>query len=167
MPWYALYTKSRNEKRVAERLMQKGIEIYFPLQEEVHQWSDRRKKLKVPVFRSYIFVNLKNYKTDSVPVLETPGAVRFLWWLGKPGIIRNVEIENIKKFLRQYEHAEVNLEYKVGEKVSITAGPLKERRGTIIDIQNNKAILFIDSIGISLTANLSVNLLQKEMPRHS
>ncbi|MGH2644138.1 MAG: transcription termination/antitermination NusG family protein, partial [Chitinophagaceae bacterium] len=53
MPWYALYTKSRNEKKVAERLVQKDIEIFFPLQEEVHQWSDRRKKVKVPVFRSY------------------------------------------------------------------------------------------------------------------
>ncbi|TAN00511.1 MAG: UpxY family transcription antiterminator [Chitinophagaceae bacterium] len=165
MPWYALYTKSRNEKRVAERLVEKGVEIYFPLQEEVHQWSDRRKKIKVPVFRSYIFVNLKNYKADSIPVLETAGAVRFLWWLGKPGVIRNVEIENIKRFLHQYEQAEISVRYKVGEHVAITAGPLKEKYGTIIDIQNKKAVLFIDSVGFSLTAQLPVNLLQKEKLR--
>lgn len=162
MPWYALYTKSRNEKRVAERLVQKGIEIYFPLQEEVHQWSDRRKKIKVPVFRSYIFIHLKDYKTGSIPVLETPGAVRFLWWLGKPGVIRNVEIENIKRFLHQFENAEINVQFRVGEQVTITTGPLKEKHGTIIDFQNKKAVLFIDAMGVCLTANLSVSLLQKE-----
>ncbi|MGH2643491.1 MAG: antitermination protein NusG, partial [Chitinophagaceae bacterium] len=118
------------------------------------------------VFRSYIFVHLKNYKTDSIPVLETAGAVRFLWWLGKPGIIRNSEIENIKKFLHQYEQASINVEYKVGEKVAITAGPMKEKQGTIIDIQNKKAVLYIDSIGMRLTAHFPLSLLQKEKLRH-
>jgi transcription antitermination factor NusG len=165
MPWYALYTKSRNEKKVAALLEQKGIDIYCPLQEEVRQWSDRKKKVKMPVFKSYVFVRLDDYKNENIKVLETPGAVRFLWWLGKPGIIRDEEIENIRKFLQEYEGAELNVAYHRGERVRIAAGPLKEQKGIIVDVKNKKAVLVIDSMGISLTARLPLTFLQYEKSR--
>ncbi|HEX5552256.1 MAG TPA: UpxY family transcription antiterminator [Chitinophagaceae bacterium] len=165
MSWYALYTKSRNEKKVADLLERQGIEVYCPMQEEVRQWSDRKKKVKMPVFRSYVFVHLGHYLNESVQVLETPGAVRFLWWLGKPGIVRDEEIAVIKSFLQQYEGAEINVEYHQGDQVRIAAGPLKEQTGVIIDIKNKKAVLSISSLGIMLTAQLPLNLLKPEKPR--
>jgi len=119
MGWYVLYTKSRNEKKVANLLTAKGIEVYSPLQEVIKQWSDRKKKVQEPVFRSYVFVHLKNYETDSVTVLMTPGAVRFLWWLGKPGLVRDDEIQLIKDFLNRYRDAEITFEVKEGQDVTI------------------------------------------------
>lgn len=160
MPWYALYTRSRNEKKVADLLERKGVEIYCPLQEEVRQWSDRKKKVKLPVFRSYVFVRLESYADESVAVLETPGAVRFLWWLGKPAVVREEEIIAIRQFLREYAGAPLSIEYREGEKVSITAGPLKEQEGTLLKIQGNKAILYIHSLGIRLKAELPLNALK-------
>lgn len=165
--WYALYTKSRNEKKVADLLERKGVEIYCPMQEEVRQWSDRKKRVKMPVFRSYVFVRMENYKAESVPVLETPGAVRFLWWLGKPGVVRDEEIEGIRKFLEEYRGAELSVEYHQGDHVRIAGGPLKEQTGTVLSIRNKKAVLIIRSLGISLTAQLPVNLLEHEKPRSS
>lgn len=161
MSWYVVYTKPRNEKKVAVKLKDKGIEIYCPLQEEVHQWSDRKKKVKVPVFRSYIFVRLENYKKESVPILETPGVLRFLWWLGKPGIVRDEEINDIRHFLEEYDQVEVVQRYAKGEKVAIVHGPLREQQGIIIDLDKRKAKLYINSLGISLKAYVPLKILQK------
>lgn len=160
MPWYALYTKSRNEKKVADLLERKDVEVYCPLQEEVRQWSDRKKKVKMPVFRSYVFVHLSDYKRENVQVLETPGAVRFLWWLGKPGVVRDEEILNIKHFLQEYDGSGFSIEYQRGDHVRVAGGPFKEQQGVIMDIQNKKAILYIDSMGIALTARLPLHLLE-------
>ncbi|MCB0698142.1 MAG: UpxY family transcription antiterminator, partial [Chitinophagaceae bacterium] len=119
MSWYVLYTKSRNEKKVAKRLEEKGIEVYCPLREEVRQWSDRKKKVAEPVFRSYLFVTLADYTKESVEVLYTPGTVRFLWWNNKPGIVRKHEIEAIKSFLNDYKDAEITVTFKEGEKIVV------------------------------------------------
>lgn len=168
MSWYALYTKSRTEKKVADQLTRKGILVYCPLQEEVRQWSDRKKKIKVPVFRSYVFVWLKNYQEESLAVLETQGAVRFLWWQGKPGIVRDAEIEEIKQFLDEYKGAAVAMvEYRPGERIEIAGGPLKEKEGVIVDIQNKKAILAIDSLGVNLVAQLPVSMLRRKNGPHT
>lgn len=167
MPWYALYTRSRNEKKVADLLQKKGVEIYCPLQEEVRQWSDRKKKVKMPVFRSYIFVHLNDYKMECAQVLNTPGAIRFLWWEGKPGIVRDTEIEEIKKFLQEYRGNELSvMEYRQGEKVRVAAGPLKEKEGVIIDFKNKRAILMIASLGVSLMAQLPLSMIEHKEPRN-
>src|SRR4051812_48560014 len=110
MPWYVLYTKPRNEKKVATLLQEKGVEVYCPVKEEVRQWSDRKKKISEPVFKSYIFVSLEDYNGQNIPVLETPGSVRFLWWNKKPGIVRDKEIQAIRDFLNNYKGAEITIE---------------------------------------------------------
>lgn len=168
MPWYALYTKSRNEKKVADQLQKKGATVYCPLQEEVRQWSDRKKKVKVPVFRSYVFVHLNDYQQESLHVLETAGAVRFLWWQGKPGIVRDQEIENIKEFLEEHKGATISMTtYRPGERIEIASGPLKEKEGVIMDIQNKKAILAIESLGINLVAQLPVSMIRHKKSPHN
>lgn len=166
MPWYALYTRSRTEKKVADLLIKKNMEVYCPLQEEIRQWSDRKKKVKVPVFRSYVFVHLDDYTAGCGSVLNTPGAVRFLWWQGKPGIVRDEEIEEIKKFLKDYGGSEISIvDYRRGEKVKIAAGPLKEQEGVIIDLQNKKAVLSIESLGVDLIAQLPLTMIKHKEPR--
>ncbi|MEI8278354.1 MAG: UpxY family transcription antiterminator [Bacteroidota bacterium] len=160
MPWYVLYTKSRNEKKVARLLEEKGIEVYCPLQETIKQWSDRKKKVQEPVFRSYIFVKLMDYNLDSIQILYTPGTVRFLWWLKKPGIVRDEEIQMIKDFLNQYKNIESDTEIKQGESVLIMEGPLKEQTGSVIRLQGNKAILYIKSLGLNIVAHVPLQALK-------
>lgn len=147
---------------MADLLERDGVEIYFPLQEEVHQWSDRRKKVKMPVFRSYIFVHMENYSSESIGVLETPGAVKFLWWMGKPGIVRDNEIEDIRHFLQKYGNSHLHVDYQVGEHVIVSSGPFMEKHGVIVDLQNKKAVLFIESMGAKLSAQLPLSVLKKE-----
>lgn len=161
MNWYVLYTKPRNEKKVTALLAEKGIEVYCPLREEVRQWSDRKKKVAEPVFKSYVFVQLPDYKKDSVEVLLTPGAVRFLWWNGSPGIVRDYEILAIKDFLDNYKNAEITVNLKEGENIMVAEGPLKDAKGKILMIKGNRAILYLHSLGMNMTAKLPLQSLTK------
>jgi transcription antitermination factor NusG len=160
MPWYVLYTKPKNEKKVTKLLSEKGIEVYCPLKEEIRQWSDRKKKIAEPVFKSYVFVSLNDYKEENVTVLNTPGSVRFLWWNKKPGIVRDKEIQDIKDFLNNYRDAEINMEFNAGEAVIVGEGPLREQHGTILQVRGNKAYLLIKTLSLSLVATLPVQSLK-------
>lgn len=161
MSWYVLYTKPRNEKKVTQRLQEKGIKVYCPLREEVRQWSDRKKKVAEPVFKSYLFVHLENYKADSVDVLTTPGIVKFIWWAGQPGIVRDEEIQAIKDFLDDYKNAEITVTLKEGEYIKVKEGPLKDAEGKVLMVRGNKATLHLHSLGLNMTAKLPVQSLTK------
>lgn len=161
MKWYVLYTKPRNEKKVTALLAEKDINVYCPVKEEIRQWSDRKKKVAEPVFKSYIFVQLEDYKKDSVEVLLTPGAVRFLWWNGKPGVVRGNEIKAIQDFLNDYKDAEITVELKAGEHIKVKEGPLKDAEGKILMIKGNKAVLHLHTLGLNMTAKLPVQSLSK------
>ena len=97
MNWYVVYTKPKWEKKVAERLSEIGITTYCPLITKLSQWSDRKKKIQVPLFNSYIFVQIDE-KNRNV-IFDIPGAIRYLFWLGKPAIVKEREIELIQEWL--------------------------------------------------------------------
>lgn len=160
MPWYVLYTKPRNEKKTAKLLADKGVEVYCPVHEVVKQWSDRKKKIQEPLFRSYVFVRMEEYEKEQVAVLETPGAVRFLWWQQKPGVVREEEIEGIREFLNHYKGATISVTIKEGQAVTVEEGPLKEQSGKILKIKGNKAVLQLGSLGWNVVAELPVQALK-------
>src|SRR5690606_12545556 len=120
---------------------------------------DRRKKILEPVFRSYVFVSLKDYKADSIPVLMTPGVVRFLWWNGKPGIVYDCEIDAIRDFLNNYRNSDIVVEVKSGQTVIIKEGPLRETTGIVMNVKKNIATLYLKSLGLNLVASLPVQSL--------
>jgi transcriptional antiterminator RfaH len=86
MNWLVLYTKPKNEVKVAERLAAAGITVYCPLVTSLRQWSDRKKKVTLPLFSSYVFVQLA--EVQRAAVFEVPGVVRYLFWLGKPAVVQ-------------------------------------------------------------------------------
>jgi transcriptional antiterminator RfaH len=159
MPWYVLYTRPRSEKKTASLLESKNIEVYCPLRETVKQWSDRKKKVQEPVFPSYIFVHLHDYKQECNDVLMTAGAVRFLWWLGKPGIVRDSEVLAIRDFLNAYKNVTLTFIPAPGQYATIEEGPLKEKTGKILQIRGKKAVLHLESIGMNLIAEIPVSAL--------
>lgn len=161
MPWYVLHTKPRNEKKVAKLLEKLAVTVYCPVQDQIRQWSDRKKKIAEPVFRSYIFVWLQDYKTNSLKVLTIPGVINFLWWNKKPGIVRDDEILAIQHFLDNYKTAEIETVFEAGEKVIISEGPLKDMEGTILKLKGNKAYLNIHTLGLVMTATLPTQALDK------
>src|SRR4051812_2412383 len=103
--WYAVHTRQRWEKKVAYLLEKKGIEQYCPLNKVYRQWNDRKKIALEPLFNSYVFIRVT--ETDHLKVKQTEGVLRILHWLGKPAVIKDAEIQTIKRFLNDHENVEL------------------------------------------------------------
>lgn len=151
--WYALYTKPRNEKKVAEKLADLGIEVYCPLVTTVKVWSDRKKKIKEPLFKSYVFVKINDHQRDVV--FQSHGVVRYVFWLGKPAVIRDAEILAIQDFLQHTEIKEGHrIEFEYLQELDVLSGPFKGQKGKYLQKNKNRLILLIESLGMVIKAEM-------------
>lgn len=154
--WYAVYTKARWEKKVADLLARKHVESYCPLNHVERQWSDRRKLVQEPLFKSYVFVRIP--ESMKPLVRETEGIINFVYWLGKPAVINDYEIDLIKRFLREYKSASLEqFPIRQNDLVEITAGPLMHQRGRILEVGKNKVKAVLNSLGFSMVATVRNN----------
>ena len=152
MNWYVVYTKPKWEKKVAERLDAMGVATYCPLITKVSQWSDRKKIVSVPLFNSYIFVQIEEKNRNQI--FEVTGAIRYLFWLGKPAVVKDSEIETIKNWLSVPEEFEVALEqWKKGDKIVLESGPFVSQSAVIQEVKQNQYILILESLGCVLKVN--------------
>lgn len=160
MPWFVLYTKSRNEKKVAEQLAKKGIEVFCPLIKKERKWSDRKKIVEEPLFKSYCFVNLAENEREKV--FDTPGVVRYLFWLKKPAIVKQKEIDLIKDLLNEFDHELLEVsDFHIDDAVIINSGIFFGNDGQIVDMQGKKIVVKIASLKLSITIDLTKNKVQK------
>jgi transcriptional antiterminator RfaH len=159
--WYALYTKSRLEKRAYKELVEKGIETYLPLEKRLKQWSDRKKWIEEPFIRSYIFVKVAEHNLEKA--LNTPGIVTVIRFSGKPAPVREKEIEIIKSILSSEESFEITAEnFKVGEKVKVEHGSLKDLKGELVHHLNKyKVLVRIESINQNILIRINPSYLKK------
>jgi transcription antitermination factor NusG len=155
MAWYAVYTKSRTEKKVSMRLQEAGIEAYCPVNKREKQWSDRKKITEEPLFRSYVFVNIDLDQQGSI-VRRTLGVVNFVYWLNKPAVIQDDEILAIQQFLSEHAAVEVfGNTLQVGDFITIDAGALKGQKAEVVGVKNRHEVrLRIDSLGFELVARV-------------
>lgn len=159
--WYAVYVRSRNEKKVYNLLNEKGIDSYLPLLKTLRQWSDRKKMVEVPLFSSYVFVNISIKQFNLI--LSVKGIVNFIKFNGKPATIPDEQIESLKLLLCSGEKFEISPdEIKIGENVEIIKGPLKGFKGILTEYKGKKhAMLRIDAITQSLIVEIMPSFLKK------
>ena len=148
MEWFALYTKPRNEKKVAENLAALGIEVYCPLVTTIKQWSDRKKKVESPLIPSYVFVKIE--EANRKDVFQVAGVVQYVFWLGKPAKIQPHEIEALKTQLAA-PVVKVTLEtWTPNAQIQINEGPFKNQMAVVEKVSTNKVTLILKSLGIRL-----------------
>lgn len=153
MKWFVLYTKPRTEQKTAQELEKLGLEVYCPLITEFRKWSDRTKKIRTPLFKSYIFVQLE--ERDRNKVFAVPTVVRYLTWLRKPAVVKEEEIQTLKDWLESDKYEEVQVHnFSPGDKVTINNGALKGRAGTIQEIGKREVRLVLESLGFIVTTKI-------------
>ena len=159
--WYAVYTRPRFEKQVFQRLLEQGIEAYLPMIKTMRQWSDRKKMVEIPLFSSYVFVNIDRKYYDEV--LQTLGVVKYITFEGKAASIPAEQINNLKIIVNSNEKVETTWEQrKKGDQVIVTAGSLKGLKGELISEGGRKKVLVrIDSIDQNLTVEVHSSLIEK------
>jgi len=148
--WFVLYTTPRAEKQLAERLTNQGITCFLPLHKTPRKWSDRVKMVEVPLFSSYLFVNTLPEKLYDI--LKVPGAVRFIWFEGKPAIVDKREIDAIKKFLTYAEGKECL--YEINDELKIAFGPLTDKVGKLKKIQGKYLLLMLEKTGLQVMVEI-------------
>ena len=149
MNWQVLYTKPKWEKKVAEQLNALGVTCYCPTIVKIQQWSDRKKKVIVPLFNHYVFVQVSEKDRNSV--FDSPGVIRYLFWLGKHAVVKDEEINIIKQWLDGGENNSIDiLPYKVGETIKIDTGPFTSHNAVIKEVTNTHYVLVLESLGCVL-----------------
>jgi transcription antitermination factor NusG len=128
--WYAAYTCSRHEKRIAEQLTQRSVEQFLPLYETVRRWKDRRVRLQLPLFPSYIFVRIA--LRDRLKVLQVPGVVRLVGFRGSPTELPESEMLALRRGLSSGLRAEPHPHLTTGRSVRITQGPFRGFEGVLV-----------------------------------
>lgn len=158
--WYAIYTKSRNEKKISEFFLRDGIEHYLPLVKRIKIWSDRKKQVEEPMFPSYIFVYIS--EQEHLSVLRTIGVVRFITFEGKKVSIRPVQIEAIRKYAETGEEFIANeADYKVGKKVKVVIGGMKGLEGKLVEVLGKQRVkVEIEAIGQSVFVRIPKGSLE-------
>lgn len=139
--WYAIRTRARHEKRVAHQLQDKGMVTYLPMLSEVHNWSDRRKDVDVPLFSCYSFVRLLHSAEAQLAVLRTPGVVGFLGTPGCASSIPDKQIEDIRTALAHNGACSRYPFLRVGQRVRVRGGSLDGIEGVLVALRDSRSLV--------------------------
>ena len=146
--WFVLCTKPRNELKVTERLTRIGVEVYTPTKIEVRQWSDRKKKVTIPLLPSMVLVKLLAKEVDVV--FDVPGAVRFLFEHGKRASVSDEEVLAMKSYLQMLVEKESKT-LAVGDLVKV---PLLEQEAILLSVKGKKCLAQLQKLGAIVSFQL-------------
>jgi len=157
--WLAVYTKPRHEKAVEKEFQKKGFEVYLPMLKERRKWSDRKKWVEFPMFRSYVFVRIKIKNT--LFVLQTPGVVKVIKFGEEVAVVRNESIEAIKLMIEGGYNPEPLNYFIKGDPVEVKDGPLKGLVGEVIRLdKNDRLVVRVDAIQHSISIQIDRGFLK-------
>ena len=152
MNWFVIYTKRRFERKVEERLLSLGIEAYCPRRKEIRLWSDRKKKVEVPVLPSMVLVRLEEKNANDV--FNVNGVIRYMFWLGKRAIVRQKEVDVLKNYLKG--NTIINQEirkFNPGDRINLSG--FNNENGVVEKVSNNTAWIFLENLGYTVKLNLA------------
>jgi transcription antitermination factor NusG len=166
--WIVVYTKSRAERKVFERLVEEGFTCYLPLKKEIRIYSDRKKKVETPLINSVVFV--QNDFKSNLAILKTIGVVRILNHLGKPALVKEAEINILKNIIdNKFELDFFNQDnYESGDAVEIIRGPFKGLFAEAITYKGKfRLIIEIETLNNKFIAHIPISNIIKRKNKAS
>jgi len=156
--WYAVKTRSNYEHRVAQDLMQKGIECYLPIFRQLHHWKDRAKVVEVPVFRGYVFTSFEDGPVARLAIVRSDGVASILGMAGTPTPIPDDEIESVRHMLSKTSgRCLVHPLLVEGAWVRVRRGALKGMEGVLTRTKSQtRLVVSITLLSQSVSADVSV-----------
>ena len=153
MKWYVLHTKPRSEKKVEEKLLSIGINAYCPTRSEIRFWSDRKKKVSVPVLPSMVLVKIDEKEKDKV--FYSPAVIKYMYWLGKKAVVRQEEVDVLKKYLKvNYDILNTNIsKLELGDELNVAL--LNKQKGIVKKLSKSFIWIYLKSLGYTIKLNLA------------
>jgi len=160
--WLVLYTRARWEKKIQDKLSEQGIECYCPLKVVNHQWADRKKDVELPLFSCYLFVRVSRNQQEKA--LQTLGVLSYIHYMGRPAVVRDSIIENLKWQLSICKDAEIiSLSgLSVGDRIKIKNGAMESKSGKVMQIQGKYVLMVIDNIDCALVTKVHIRDIDKQ-----
>jgi transcription antitermination factor NusG len=152
--WYAIETRHRYEKRVAQQLLRRGMQTFVPEREEVRQWSDRKKRVSIPLFAGYVFVWMPWSRATRLRVLQTAGVIGFVTLLGRAVPVPAEQIEHLRRLLQQKVACSLHAFLKVGRRVRVRGGCLDGLEGILAECGESNLAISIECLQRSLLVHL-------------
>jgi transcription antitermination factor NusG len=153
--WYALHTRARHEKAVERRLRDQGMETFLPTRIQVHRWSDRNKKVELPLFSCYVFVRCALSAKDRTRVYQVESVHGFVGSGGASLPIPDDQIETIQKVLRQSAPWRSHPFLKVGQRVRIRGGAMDGVEGVFLSENGDRSLVIsVDAIQRSMAVRI-------------
>ena len=149
MYWLVLEVKRKNEIKITRFLEDAGFHVYCPTYTTVKNWSDRKKKVTLPLIGGYIFIKIK--EKDRLKVFEVPGVLKYLFYLGAPAKVSKKEIKALKVFLKEGTSVPVIENIKPGDKHLITEAPFKGKKGVVKEVGKNRLQVVLLELGVKVT----------------
>jgi transcription antitermination factor NusG len=163
--WYVIYVRSRHEKNVYSALLNKGIITSLPMKTVIRKWSDRKKKVQLPLFRGYVFVNI-NLKIDNLNVLQTPGVVKFIGIRQEPSRIPDDQIHWLHMMAAESTSVRNEKEFSAGQRVRVVAGPFKGIEGVVKRVGGrSRLVVLIESIMQAVSVEIDPSYIEKSKNR--
>jgi transcription elongation factor/antiterminator RfaH len=157
--WYALYTRPRHEKKAYDLLIEKGENAYLPLLKTVRIYKNRKKKVELPLFPSYMFCEFEYKKRFDI--LETHGIIKIVNFNGEPAIVPNWQIEAMQTMLTNPESLRLENYFRQGELVEVLSGPFKGLQGTVVNKKGeSRLVITIDGIMQTLSVEIDADNLK-------
>jgi hypothetical protein len=147
--WFVLFTKPRNELKVLQRLSILGIEAYVPTKIEVRQWSDRKKKILVPLLPSMVLVSL--HQNEVHKVFDAPGVIRYMFEYGKRAIVSNEEVLAMQYYL-EHSYCQKQQEVAIGDTLQV---PLLEEEAILLSKKGKNCIAQLKKMGAIVSFQLN------------
>ena len=153
MKWHVLHTKPRNEKKVEKQLRALGINAYCPTKTEIKFWSDRKKKVNVPVLPSMVLVKIGEKEKDKV--FYSPAVIKYMHWLGKKAVVRQEEVDVLKKYLKgNYDILNTNIsKLELGDELNVAL--LNKQKGIVKKLSKSFIWIYLKSLGYTIKLNLA------------
>lgn len=155
--WIVVFTKYRCEKKLYQQLKDDGYEVALPLYTSIRQWSDRKKKIKLPLINCVVFI--KENPNNLNKIYQYPLVYGILKEFGKPAIVRDEEIKNLEIIANEWDENLIqknnNIQYHNGDFVEIISGPFKGLCGILVKTNNkNRVVVQIKSLGVEFLVNI-------------
>jgi transcription antitermination factor NusG len=153
--WFAVQTRARHEKVVAQRLCDKGVGAFLPLVKHVHRWSDRQKTVELPLFGCYVFVRLGPGNHERQRVLLVDGVFKFVGTLGEGTSIPDEQINTIRMLVEEQLPYCSHPFLKIGQRVRIRSGALNGVEGVLVSRSGERSLIIsLDAIQRSLAVRI-------------
>ena len=154
--WYAIHTRARHERAVEQRLRDQGMTTFLPVTAEVHRWSDRRKRIEIPLFACYVFIHSGLSPQDRLRVVRDDSVLGFVGVRGQGIPIPDEQIDAVRRLIAQDIPWSFHPFLKVGQRVRVRGSALDGIEGILLSRSgDSQLVISVDVVQRSLRVHIS------------